>query len=189
MKNLTPEEKKQYRKLIAAAVGFVLVIGILSLLCMPLSRRLSDPGNQEQLRAWIDSLGFTGWLILLGVQILQIVIAFIPGEPVELLAGALYGAWGGLLTCFILFLIPGTPKDMLTYLAGVSKIRPAQFLLISTFARIPSIITSTWMGASVSRGNWGMAIVVFLLTAAIGLVGILYKQRVMDWLHRLHKEH
>lgn len=90
---------------------------------------------------------------------------------------------------FILFLIPGTPKDMLTYLAGVSKIRPAQFLLISTFARIPSIITSTWMGASVSRGNWGMAIVVFLLTAAIGLVGILYKQRVMDWLHRLHKEH
>ena len=45
------------------------------------------------------------------------------------------------------------------------------------------------MGASVSRGNWGMAIVVFLLTAAIGLVGILYKQRVMDWLHRLHKEH
>lgn len=68
---------------------------------------------------------------------------------------------------FILFLIPGTPKDMLTYLAGVSKIRPAQFLLISTFARIPSIITSTWMGASVSRGNWGMAIVVFLLTAAI----------------------
>ena len=91
MKNLTPEEKKQYRKLIAAAVGFVLVIGILSLLCMPLIRRLSDPGNQEQLRAWIDSLGFTGWLILLGVQILQIVIAFIPGEPVELLAGALYG--------------------------------------------------------------------------------------------------
>ena len=62
-------------------------------------------------------------------------------------------------------------------------------MLISTFARIPSIITSTWMGASVSRGNWGMAIVVFLLTAAIGLVGILYKQRVMDWLHRLHKEH
>ncbi len=80
MKNLTPEEKKQYRKLIAAAVGFVLVIGILSLLCMPLFRRLSDPGNQEQLRAWIDSLGFTGWLILLGVQILQIVIAFIPGK-------------------------------------------------------------------------------------------------------------
>lgn len=69
-----------------AAVGLVLIIGVLSLLCMPLFQRLSDPGNQEQLRAWINSLGFTGWLVLLGVQILQIVIAFIPGEPVELLA-------------------------------------------------------------------------------------------------------
>lgn len=237
MKKLSPEEKKQYRNLIAAAIAFVLVIGILSLLCMPLFERLSAPDNQEQLRAWINSLGFTGWLVILGIQILQIIIAFIPGEPVELLAGGLYGAWGGLFTCllgivtassaiffivrkfgyrlvarifgeqklsefkfinntkkvetvtFILFLIPGTPKDMLTYLAGVSKIKPAQFLLISTFARIPSVITSTWMGASVSRGNWGMAIIVFLLTAAIGLFGILYKQKIMDQLHKLHREH
>nr|WP_303841632.1 VTT domain-containing protein [Anaerotruncus colihominis] len=85
---------------------------------------------------------------------------------------------------FILFLIPGTPKDMLTYLAGISKIKPSRFLLLSTFARIPSIITSTLMGATMSRGNWITAALVFLLTLAIGLVGLLYKQKIMDHLHR-----
>ena len=89
---------------------------------------------------------------------------------------------------FILFLIPGTPKDMLTYLAGISKIKPSRFLLLSTFARIPSIITSTLMGATMSRGNWITAALVFLLTLAIGLVGLFYKQKIMEHLHRSSKE-
>ena len=38
---------------------------------------------------------------------------------------------------FILFLIWGTPKDMLTYVVGTSQMELTQFLVISTFARIP----------------------------------------------------
>lgn len=232
MKESSSSEKKQYAVLGLLLVGGVVLIAVLSALCMPFFSKLSDPVYQAQLQAWINGLGFGGWLIVLGIQMLQIIIAFIPGEPVELLAGVLYGAWGGLATCllgialastlvfftvrrfghplvvrifgqekldefkflnnakkvetvtFILFLIPGTPKDMLTYLAGVSKIKPAQFLFISIFARIPSVITSTLMGATMSRGNWGMTVLVFLLTAAVGLVGIRYKSRIMDRLHR-----
>ncbi|MCR2027068.1 TVP38/TMEM64 family protein [Anaerotruncus colihominis] len=232
MKQLSPDERKQYVLLCGVVVLFIALTGVITALCMPFFSKLSDPAFQAQFQEWINSLGFGGWLVVLGIQIFQIVVAFIPGEPVELIAGVLYGAWGGLATCllgvvlassaiffttrrfgqrlvvrifgqkkvdefkflnnaqkvetvtFILFLIPGTPKDMLTYLAGISKIKPSRFLLLSTFARIPSIITSTLMGATMSRGNWITAALVFLFTLAIGLVGLLYKQKIMDHLHR-----
>jgi len=54
---------------------------------------------------------------------------------------------------FILFFIPGTPKDLFVYVAGLLPIKPTKFLLISTFARFPSIISSTIAGSSlVERG-------------------------------------
>ena len=222
-----PRERKKWLPLIVAGVVLSVLLGWLTWLCMPFFRQLSDPDFQRLLQDWIDSLGAWGWLFLLAIQILQIVIAFIPGEPVELFAGVLYGAWGGLAVCllgivlgealvffivrrfgkrlverlfgpgrleeyrflnttekletvtFLLFLIPGTPKDTLTYLAGITPIRARNFLLLSTFARIPSVISSTWMGATVSRGEWLLTVIVFLLTAGIGLAGILYKERMM----------
>lgn len=53
---------------------------------------------------------------------------------------------------FILFFIPGTPKDLFVYIGGLLPVSPAKFLSISTFARFPSIISSTIAGSSlVSR--------------------------------------
>ena len=77
----------------------VLLIGALILALWPYFSKLSEPVYQEPWRAWINKLGFAGWLAVLGVQMLQIIIAFVPGEPVEILAGVLYGSFGGLLTC------------------------------------------------------------------------------------------
>lgn len=65
---------------------------------------------------------------------------------------------------FILFFIPGTPKDLFVYLAGLLPIKPIKFLLISTFARFPSIISSTIAGSSLVEGNWTMIIVTYAVT-------------------------
>lgn len=43
-------------------------------------------------------MGFMGFFVALGIQILQVVIAFIPEEPVEIFSGALYGMRGGLVS-------------------------------------------------------------------------------------------
>ena len=51
----------------------------------------------------------------------------------------------------ILFLIPGTPKDLLVYVAGLLPIKPLKFIIISTFARFPSVITSTLAGENVAK--------------------------------------
>ena len=71
----------------------------------------------------------------------------------------------------ILFLIPGTPKDLLIYIAGLLPLKPLRFILISTFARLPSVISSTFAGSSLIAGNWKLSIFIYLITFAI--VGII----------------
>ena len=71
----------------------------------------------------------------------------------------------------ILFLIPGTPKDLLIYIAGLLPLKPLRFILISTFARLPSVISSTFAGSSLIVGNWKLSIFIYLITFAI--VGII----------------
>ena len=71
----------------------------------------------------------------------------------------------------ILFLIPGTPKDLLIYIAGLLPLKPLRFILISTFARLPSVISSTIAGSSLIAGNWKLSIFIYLITFAI--VGII----------------
>ena len=62
----------------------------------------------------------------------------------------------------ILFLIPGTPKDLLVYVAGLLPIKPLKFIIISTFARFPSVITSTLAGEQLAIGDWKMSIILYV---------------------------
>lgn len=70
----------------------------------------------------------------------------------------------------ILFLIPGTPKDLLVYIAGLLPIKPLRFVLISTFARLPSVISSTIAGDQLISGDIKMIFVSYIVTFT--LVGI-----------------
>ena len=71
----------------------------------------------------------------------------------------------------ILFLIPGTPKDLLVYVAGLLPIKPLRFLIISTFARIPSIVSSTVAGSSIIAGNWKIGVVLYaLIFIVVGVI-------------------
>jgi uncharacterized membrane protein YdjX (TVP38/TMEM64 family) len=221
--------KKQIVKFALIIAALLLLMAVATVLLMPYIRRLADPAARAQFRAWITSLGALGYLVMILIQIVQIVIAFIPGEIVEIFAGVMYGGFGGLLLCvigcviassgifllskklgakftqrffskdnlekyaylkdarkmeivvFILFLLPGTPKDMLTYVAGTTPMKLTQFLLISTFARIPSIVSSTFIGSSLLRNNWPVTVLIFSVTAALGILGIIYKDRIIEF--------
>lgn len=70
----------------------------------------------------------------------------------------------------LLFVIPGTPKDLLVYIAGLLPLKPLRFILISTFARLPSVVSSTFAGSSIVAGNWTHSIVIYAITFA--LVGL-----------------
>lgn len=64
----------------------------------------------------------------------------------------------------ICFAIIGTPKDLLTYLGALFPIKPLRFIMIATFCRFPSIISSTIVGQYFSKGNWKISIIIYLLT-------------------------
>lgn len=78
---------------------------------------------------------------------------------------------------FIAFFIPGTPKDLFTYIGGLLPIKPIKFLLIATFARFPSIISSTLAGSNLIYGNWVEIIVTYAITFGISGLIIVYINR------------
>lgn len=224
---------KSTRRMVLLSALFLILIVTVTLLVSPYIMKLTEPENQAEFKKWVSDMGIWGVLLVLGIQMLQIVVAFIPGEPVELIAGVLYGTVFGTLFClfgcvlasslifliskkfgkrllyrifseekvkswkwlqegkrldtvtFILFLIPGTPKDMLTYIVGVGEMSLGRFLLISTFARIPSIVSSTAVGDTMRQGEWQISIIIFAVTGLIGILGILYKDRLIEFCRNL----
>ena len=184
----------------------------------PLIQFAQEP---ERFRAWVDEQGVLAPIAFLGMLILQIVVAAIPGEPLEIAAGYAFGALEGTLWCllgafagrlavfllvrrfgtraievffpldklqslrflqnerrltfwvFFLFFLPGTPKDLLCYIVGITKLPLRSWLVISAVAPIPSIITSTIGGDALGMGNYAFAALVFGITIVISSLGLL----------------
>lgn len=68
---------------------------------------------------------------------------------------------------FLSFFIPGLPKDIFVYIGGLLPINPVEFLLISTLARFPSIISSTIAGSNILYGNWSIILITYAITFLI----------------------
>lgn len=212
---------KNFKIVLTIAIILILIIFIWKL--APFIKELSTEQGQIAFKNKISDMGFLGIILLLGLQILQILLVILPGEPFEVLAGMCYGAWGGalfitvsvfitttiifftvrklgrkylynffqkervdkimknkllknprnleMILC-ILFFLPVTPKDLFVYIGGLLPIKPLRFILISTLVRFPSVITSTMVGANISKGNWGISLSIYLVTFVIAMVAI-----------------
>ena len=229
----TEKQKAAYlnRRRIVSIASFVILILFFVVITLyvgkPMLEGFDDP---EQFRQWVDSHGITGRLTFVGMIALQVVVAMIPGEPLEIAAGYVFGNLEGLGLCllgaalgtaiifaftkllgvkmveafisrekiesirflhnpekrnllvFLLFFIPGTPKDVITYFIGLTSMRLSVFLLISSVARIPSVITSTIVGNALGTQDYTTAVMVFVITglvAAAGMWGyhLIYRKR------------
>ena len=207
-------------RIILAVIAIAIIIAVLAYL-IPVMKNLSTVEGQEAFKNKVNDSGMIGLLMLFGLQVAQIFLFILPGEPIEILAGMCYAGWGGLLfitisVCIIttgifflvrklgrkfvydfyneekvkkienskifknpkkiewimiiLFMIPGTPKDLLVYIAGLLPIKPLRFILISTFARLPSVVSSTFAGNTLMKGDWKSSLVIYAITFL--LVGV-----------------
>lgn len=223
--NPLPARRKKVRSLCALGLLLALFLVVTITVGKPLLAFVSD---SQQFRAWVDTQGVWGRLAFLGMMCLQVVVAIIPGEALEIGAGYAFGAVEGMALCllgtaiasaliclftrklgmkmveafvskdkiaslsflrnekklnllvFLLFFIPGTPKDILTYFIGVTSMKVPVFLLVSTVARIPSVITSTMGGQALGSRQFGFALAVFLITGAISLAGLYVYHRMLQ---------
>ena len=167
---------------IGIAIAIVIIITIFLWKLLPFMKNLSTIEGQIIFKQRIESMGFKGVLLLFGLQVLQILLVVLPGEPLEIMAGMCFGTIGGTIfimttACFataliftlvrkfgrsyveeffkkdkldkienskffkesknieivmtILFIIPGTPKDLLVYIGGLLPIKPMRFNILS----------------------------------------------------------
>lgn len=72
---------------------------------------------------------------------------------------------------FIFFLIPGTPKDALTYLLGLTPMTLLNFLIISNLARIPATLVSAMAGDAIVSGDYIKVTLLFLATSLLSVLG------------------
>ena len=90
---------------------------------------------------------------------------------------------------FLIFLIPGTPKDIITYFAGLTPVKFSHFLLITTVARIPSVITSTLAGDKLIQQDFASAFWIYAITIAFSGAGLLLYRAVMKKRQQKALEH
>ena len=214
-------KKKIYLFAIIVALIFIGAVGYL--VGKPMVEFVREP---ERFRAWADSSGFVSRVIFVGMVVFQLIIALIPGEPLEMGAGYAFGAVEGTILCiigcvigsalvflfvrrfgvklvevffprekirslrflqdsrrlnlltFIVFFIPGTPKDLLSYFIGLTDMKLGTWLLITAVARIPSIVTSTVTGDALGLKDYQFALIAFGVTLALSLLGILVYRRL-----------
>ena len=206
---------------IAVFLMFCILVGWF--IGVPMVRMARDP---QQFQVWVDRSGIWGRLLFVGMVYLQVIVALIPGEPLELAGGYAFGALEGTLLsmagivlgswtifslvrrlgpkfvevffpekemkrlaflknpkkakvlAFILMTIPGTPKDLLSYFAGLTPLTLKQWLSIVVIARIPSLVTSTVSGGAAGEENYLLAGITLAITLALSGAGMLYYRKI-----------
>ncbi|MBQ8388853.1 MAG: TVP38/TMEM64 family protein [Clostridia bacterium] len=191
---LTPEEKSARVKAILKIVMIVGIVGVLSLVGYLAIQYIFNDAGYDDFSRLIEENSLVGALVMILVNFIQVVVAFIPGEIVEQATGMFFGPVWGTLIClagtvcgsclalflakkfgrnliyaicpkekidsisflhdakkrdfltFTLFFMPGTPKDVLTYAVGLTDMGILRYVVLTTFARIPSILMSTLSG-------------------------------------------
>ena len=211
-------DRKKWLAGLALGAYLLLTASICIYVGRPMLRFASEP---EKFRAWVENSGVWGMLGYAGMVLLQVFVAVIPGEPLEIAGGYAFGALEGTILCMLgaalgsvvvfalvrrygmrmvevffsrestrvlrflknsprrrlflilLFIVPGTPKDLLCYYAGLTDIPWKHWLLLCSLGRLPSIVTSTMGGDFLGTEEFWHALIIFGATLLVSALGVL----------------
>jgi len=90
----------------------------------------------------------------------------------------------GVIICFIIYLLPGFPKDITSYLFGISPMPFWIFAVVSTVARIPGTWASSYFGAHVAEQQYIYAIAFLAVVVALCLPLYYYRERFIKRFHK-----
>ena len=95
----------------------------------------------------------------------------------------------GALVAFILFLIPGFPKDYLSFILGLSPMDLWVFLVICTIGRLPGTLMLTLQGAQVYKGNYWISLILVGICVALAALTYYFRETLYLWIRRLEEWH
>ena len=84
------------------------------------------------------------------------------------------------MVLFILYLFPGIPKDVLTYIAGITPINPVRFLVLAILGRMPALVASCYIGASLEQENLMAVVIVTVATVLLIVAGWLFRDKILE---------
>lgn len=90
---------------------------------------------------------------------------------------------GDFVIPFILFLLPGFPKDSLSYLLGLTTMPLPVFLFMTGIGRMPGTLMLSVQGADIYHGNYPRLIALLIASAAIVLLCYYYRKKILAFLH------
>ncbi len=187
--------------------------------------------DNHRLKRFITSFGAHSPLAYILLQIIQVIIAPIPGGAIEFLGGYLFGVGAGfvysmigltlgslfafwiarifekvaveklvsprtrkkfdylvghegVILSFLLFLIPGFPKDALCYILGLTPMHLGIFLAISTIGRIPGTLMACLQGGKAFDHQYKTFLILLGISALILLVFYIYHNEIHDLLKK-----
>ena len=175
-------------------------------------------------------------LILIGLQILQVVICVLPGQPIQFASSYMFGVVGGylisivgaiigatiafflakllgaqsimdlfgkekvenyrrkinsgkgLLLVLIIYLIPGLPKDLVGYVAGISNMGFLPYIVISSIGRSPGMLGSLFVGKFFHSGNYFAIAVVAVICAIVLYICWRKRDKIIGFMDRIEQQ-
>ena len=227
------------KKIIAILKLILLVIIIAGIPAFLYLKYGSDVFSKDTAYRVVDYLrqnSRIAFLLIIGLQIIQVVICILPGQPIQFAASYMFGvtkgfllsiigavigtiisfylakALGsdamhvffdeekiedyqrklnsgrGLLLAFLIYLIPGIPKDLVSYAAGISEMRFRPFLLVATVGRSPGMLGSLLLGHYFGEQNYRAIAVLSVIVAIILLICFIKREALIGFLDRIEME-
>lgn len=230
--NMKPSGSRRTGAIVKLLLLAFIIIGVPAILYLNYSDTLFNREWLSHLPQYLEQYRGAAALILIGLQVLQVIICILPGQPIQFassymfgilrgylisIAGAVIGVtisfyiarmlgrdamhelFGeekiesyrrklnssrGMLAVLLIYLIPGVPKDLVAYAAGVSEMRFRYFLLLSTIGRSPGMLGSLLLGHFFGKGNYAAIAVLAVVTVVILAVCLIKRKELMAILDR-----
>ena len=173
------------------------------------------------------------FLLIIGLQVIQVVVCILPGQPIQFAASYMFGvgvgfllsvigavigttisfclakvlgseamhlffgeekvkeyqrrlnSGKGLLIAFLIYLIPGVPKDLVSYAAGISEMRFRPFVVAATIGRSPAMLGSLLVGHFFGKQNYTAIAVLSVIIAVLLIVCFVKREALIGFLDRI----
>jgi uncharacterized membrane protein YdjX (TVP38/TMEM64 family) len=188
--------------------------------------------SRQRLLQYISDHRAYAALILIGLQVVQVIAAPVPGEVTGVVGGYFFGTfWGtvystigltigswiafllarlagrplvemvvkpetikrydyvmkhkGMFLAFLMFLIPGFPKDILCYLLGLGHMGQRNFLIVSTSGRLLGTVLLTLGGTFFRDRRYGALFTLVGISLIVILLTLIYRETIERWFRKI----
>lgn len=227
------DRRKKTVALIKLILLVIIIAGIPAFLYLRYGADLFSKDTADRIIDYLQANKHHAALLIIGLQIIQVVVCVLPGQPIQFAASFMFGvvpgyllsiagavigttisfylakllgsdamhvifdeeklgeyrrrlnSGRGLMIAFLIYLIPGIPKDLVAYAAGISEMRFRPFLPVSAVGRSPAMLGSLLVGHFFVRKDYRSMIILSVVIALILLACFIKRKELIGFLDRI----